>query len=582
MRTSEKNYVKQKSQKQIDGFYQYIDDVVNKKIVVCDLIRRAVDRHLNDMDNAESRGYYFNETIAECVMRFFTTLKHAKGEWGRSPIILEPWEKFFIGSIYGWLHIDTGFRRFSTAYLEVARKNGKSILASGIGLYSLDMDDEPGAEVYSFATKKDQARIVFDVARNMVITSPVLKNRIDVYKDSLVVEETMSKFQPLSADFSTLDGLNVSCAIGDELHAQKYRELWGVINTARGARRQSLLIGITTAGTDMHGICREQHDYTEKILNGVLSDDSFFGLIYTLDTDDKWNDSSTWIKANPNLGVSVKMDTLRKEAAKCEFTPSALNEFMRWHLNIWTQAETTWITHDAWKESGTITYDNDSLIGQKCWGGLDLSSNNDITALTLTFRQSNGEYYNLYHFWIPRDNIEARARKDRVPYDLWVREGYVTATDGNVIDKKFIEHYIIETAQKYKIQELAVDPHDALEVSSNLLDAGVNVIEFRQGFLSMSPACKSFEEKILRKEYRHNNNPVMGWMLSNVVLRIDPAGNIKPDKGKSREKIDGVISSVMALQRAILAENKKESIYASRGVRSVRPDEPPKTERKEV
>lgn len=544
---------------------RYIDAVLNDKIPVCKWVRLAVERHLNDLKTAGKRGFYFDEKQSERVLQFFMFLRHSKGEWAGSRFVLSPWEQFVIYCIYGWRRKKDGLRRFSNVYLEVARKNGKSTFAAGNGIYLLDGDGEPGAEVYSAATKRDQARIILSEAQRMVRSSPELKKFITVTSGNLNVLDTGSKFEALSSDSNTLDGLNVHGGIIDELHAHKTREVYDLINTATGARRQPMLFSITTAGVNQNGICREQHNHAEKVLLGIIPDDTFFGMIFTLDKDDDWEDEINWIKSNPNLGVSVYVEDLRKKARSAKTSPGSLNAFLRLHMNVWTAAESIWILPDIWKNSAGIV-NKEELRGCECYGGLDLSTTTDISALTLTFPQPDGSFKSLYEFWIPADRIEERVKRDRVPYDVWVRDGLIHATDGSVIDYDFIEHRIIELSHIYKIRELAYDPYNATEITNHLIDCGLEMVAFRQGFMSISPAAKQLEILIMSAKYHHGNNPVMTWMMSNVVIRQDPAGNIKLDKEKSREKIDGPVSAVMAIGRAAAQGGSPPSVYESRGV----------------
>lgn len=544
---------------------RYIDVVLNDKIPACRWVKLAVERHVNDLKTAGRRGYYFDEQQAERVLRFFSFLHHSKGEFAGRPFVLSPWEQFIVYSLYGWRRKKDGLRRFKTAYLEVARKNGKSTFAAGNGLYLLDGDGEPGAEIYVVATKRDQAKIVFSEAQRMVRSSPELKQFITVNSSNMFVLDRASKFEPLGSDKDTLDGLNVHGAIIDELHAHKSRDVYDLIDTATGARRQPLLFSITTAGVNQNGICREKHNHTEKILQGVIPDDEFFGMVFTLDDGDDWQDELNWVKPNPNLGVSVKIDDLRKKARYAMSSPAALNPFLRLHMNVWTSAESVWISPDKWNATAGEV-DAAGLAGCECYGGLDLSTTTDISAMTLTFPQPDGSYKNLYEFWVPKDRIEDRVRRDRVPYDVWVRDGLIHATDGPVIDYDFIEHRILELARRYRIRELAYDPYNATEITNHLIDRGLEMVKFQQGFLSISPAAKQLEILIMSQKYHHGGNPVMNWMMSNVVIRQDPAGNIKLDKEKSRERIDGPVSAVMAIGRATAQGGNAPSVYETRGV----------------
>lgn len=527
-----------------------------------------VRRHIDDLEHGADRGLRFDERLAARACAFFPRfLRHSKGEWAGYPLHLEPWQQFIIWSLFGWLR-DDGARRFRTAYMEVARKNGKTTLAAGIGLYLLDADGEPGAEVYTAATKRDQARIAHGEATRMVKASPLLRRRIRVYRDNLHVVETASKFEPLGRDADSMDGLNVHGAIVDEIHAHRTRDVWDVLDTATGSRRQPLIVGITTAGFDRQSLCWELHEYTEKVLDGALQDDSWFGAIYAIDdADNDPFDESIWPKANPNLGVSVKLDDMRRLAMKAREMPSALNSFLRLRLNRWTQAESSWINMDVWRENAAPV-DADALKGRTCYGGLDLSSTTDITAFVLVFPPTGAgdRYHVLCRFWIPEDSMRERSLRDRVPYDAWVRDGYITATPGNVIDYDYVLAQIDEDAQRYDIAEIAFDRWGATRIVQDLEDAGMAVVQFGQGFSSMSSPTKELERLLLARKLAHGGNPVLSWMAGNVVVREDPAGNIKPDKGRSSEKIDGIVALIMALDRALRHTKAAGSVYEERGL----------------
>lgn len=551
----------------MNAWDRYIDGVVGERIPVNRWVRLAVERHLRDLEDGEDRGLWFDANAADLAINFFRFCKHSKGEWAGQTVELEDWQAFKTAMIFGWKR-DNGARRFRTVYIEEPRKNGKSTWAAGIGLYLLVADGEPGAEIYTAATKRDQARIVHSEATRMVKASPALRKRVRVFKDNLHIEGTASKYEPVGRDADSLDGLNVQGAIVDELHAHKTRDLWDILDTATGSRRQPLLLAITTAGFDRQSICWEQHEYTEKVLDGIIEDDSFFGLIYSMDEGDDWEDEAVWYKANPNLGTSKKLEDMRRQALKAKETPSALNAFLRLHLNMWTQAETRWLSPDSWVACGHAV-DADGLRGRTCYGGLDLSSTTDISAFVLVFppEQDGDTYKILPRFFIPEAAMRERSRRDRVPYDAWVREGYITATPGNVIDYGFILAQIDEDAQRYDLKEIAFDRWGATKIVQELQDLGGEdfVVQFGQGFASMSAPMKELEKLVLSKQLAHGNNPVLGWMASNIVARQDPAGNIKPDKEKSTEKIDGIVALIMGLDRAT-RHTDTGSVYESRGV----------------
>jgi len=543
---------------------KYIADVLAGKATACKWVRLFCERHEKDLKKGTKRGLYFDEEEAERVLRFFAFLRHSKGEWGGQAFILSPWEQAYLWVLFGWRKKD-GSRRFRISYLEVARKNGKSTLAAGVALYLLDGDKEPGAEVYSAATKRDQAKIVHGEACRMVRASAMLKQFITVRTDNMFVMDTNSKFEPLSSDYNSLDGLNIHGAIVDEVHAHKTRDLWDILETATGARRQPLMFAITTAGVSRQGICRELHDYLEKVLDGSLEDDSFCGIIFTLDEEDDYTDERVWVKANPNLGVSVKLDDLRDKIRKAREAPAALNAFLRLHMNIWTQAETRWIDPDAWAACGEQT-PLDDLRKEPCYAGLDLSSTTDISAFVLKFPRTGDA---LGWFWIPEDEMEKRERRDRVPFSAWVRHEYVEATPGNVIDYEYIRQRIKQVAAEFRgLREIGYDPWNATQLAIQLEEDGFNVVPVRQGFQTLSPAAKELEREIMSGELKHGGNPVLRWMAANVVLAIDPAENIKPDKAKSAERIDGIVALCMAISRQIQGEDDT-SIYETRGLLTV-------------
>ena len=542
---------------------RYARSVADGDVPAGGLQRLACDRHLNDLQHARERGLRFDVELADRAIRFFGFLRHSKGEWAGQSFDLAEWQAFIVGSLFGWLRED-GLRRFRTAYVEVPRKNGKSTLLSGIGLYLLIADDEPGAEIYTAATKRDQARITHGEAARMVKASPFLRNRIGAFRDNLHVEATHSKFEPLGADSDTMDGLNIHGAIIDELHAHKTSGVVDVLDTATGARRQPLIVEITTAGWDRQSICWQHHEYTRQIVEGLIEDDSWFGFIAAADADDDWTDERTWQKANPNYSVSVKTDDLRRKALKAQQMPAAQNSFKRLHLNIWTEQADRWMTIEAWdKCAGAL--DPDMLIGRECYAGLDLASTTDIAALVLVFPSDDDPtiYDVLCYFWVPAETVLQRTRSGSVPYATWVDQGLIFATEGNVIDYRAIMATLDELAQLYDIREVAYDRWGATELIQTLQDEGLEVVPFGQGFVSMSPPTKSLMTMVLSERIRHGNNPVLRWMAGNMVVREDPAGNLKPDKSKSTEKIDGMVALIMGLDRAERHENGS-SVYEER------------------
>lgn len=545
---------------------RYVDAVLSGKTLANRWEAAACSRYLDDKQHGKERGLRFSDDRAIFALRFFSLLKHSKGEWAGRTLELEPWQMFIVWNLFGW-YFDDGSRRFRWAYNEVARKNGKSTLAAGIGLYMLIADGEPGAEVYSAATKRDQARITHSEATRMVKASPALRKRVRIYRDNLHIEGTASKFEPLGRDTDSMDGLNIHAAIVDELHAHKTRDMVDVLETAQSARRNPMQFEITTAGYDRESVCYQHHEYTEKVLSGVVRDDRWFGVIYTIDADDDWQDENVWRKANPNLGISKKIEYMRQQAQRAREMPSQLNAFLRLDLDVWTQSETKWVNLEHWAACGQAV-DANGLRGRRCYGGLDLSSTTDISAFVLVFPPEDDSdlYQVLCRFWVPEESMHERSRRDRVPYEAWVRQGYITATPGNVVDYDYILAQIDEDAQMYDLSEIAFDRWGATRIVQAIEELGLICVQFGQGFASMSAPMKELEKLILSHRLAHGSHPVLTWMADNVVAAVDPAGNIKPDKARSIEKIDGMTALIMALDRALRHSDSGRSVYDERGI----------------
>lgn len=541
--------------------------VVLGEIVVCKWVRLFVERHFRDLETGAGRGLYFSAQAGERVLRFFSLLKHSKGEWAGQVFALDDWQKFYLFVLFGWLRVD-GTRRFRIAYTEIPRKNGKSTLAAGIGLYLFVGDNEPGAEVYCAATKRDQAKIVWSEIARMVKSSSGFRKYIKPLKDNLYCEGKNAKCEPLGSDEDTLDGLNPNAAIVDELHAHKNRGVWDLMTTATGSRRQPLIFAITTAGYDRQSVCFQQHEYAEKVLEGVIEDDAFFAFIAALDVGDDWTDPKSWIKANPNLGVSVKLESLQEQCLKAQQDPSSLNAFLRLRLNQWTNNEIRWVTHDVWDQNAGVI-DESLLEGRICYGGLDLASTTDTASFVLLFPpvEPNGPIVIVPRFWIPSENMRLRVLRDRVPYDAWVRDGWMMATPGNVIDYDSIRQQIQEDYRRFAIRQIRFDRWGATQLSTQLAgEDGLEMVTMGQGFASMSSPMKEFMRLLLEQRIAHGGHPVLRWQASNVMARMDPAGNIKPDKAASRERIDGMVASIMALDGVV---REPDSVYEHEGIKTL-------------
>lgn len=526
---------------------------------LCKLRRLAIERQARDLERLPALGYTFDEAEADRWVTWYASLRHHKGEWAGKPFVLADWQEFeIVRPVFGWKRPD-GTRRFRTVYIEVPRKDGKTELAAGAGLGLTVADREPGAEVYSAATKKDQAKIAHTAAKEMLKRSAALKRWAKQLRNVIYCERLGSKFEPLGADSETLDGLNAHGLILDEMHAHKDRHVHDVLTTSMGARRQPLTFIITTAGIyDPESIGWELHDTAIKVLEGSIEDESFFAYVTSADEGDDWREPATWAKANPNLGVSVKLDYLTAECQKAVTRPSYENTFKRYHLNIWTQQVERWIPIEHWnacEDAKAKVRSLEEFRGRRCFAGLDLSSKIDMSALALLFPPLEGEVWDaLWRFWVPQDLVAERARQFKRPdYGAWVRDGFVSATEGNIIDYAAIRNELAMVREVVEVQEIAFDPWNASQIAVDLMADGFTLVEMRQGYKSLSEPSKMLEAMVAAKRLRHGNNPVMRWMISNVTKREDPNGNIAPDKSTAAGKIDGVVATIMGMGRGMLA-----------------------------
>ena len=553
---------------------RYLRGVQQGKLVAGSLVKQAVERHFRDLKHGKKRGLRFDQDAAEHAVRFFESyLYHTTGRWAGRPFLLEGWQLFVICSLFGWKRKD-GTRRFRIAYIEVARKNGKSTLAAGISCYCLIADGEVRAEVYSAATKKDQAKIVFHEAKRMIRSSAELKRFCKLLTHNVSVPETYSKMEALGADSDTMDGLNVHCVAIDELHAHKSRNMWDVLLTATGARTQPLIFAITTAGFDRQTVCWEVHEYSTQVLEGKVQDDAFFAFIATLDDGD-WEDESTWIKANPNLGVSVMIQDLREECERVKNDPRNLNSFLRYKLNRWVEHYESWLTPEQWAANNHGPLDLEALKARPCVAGLDLAARKDTTSLVLVFppedpEDEHGLFEVLPFIFIPGDTIFERQKKERVPWTLWKKQGHVITTSGVVSDIREIIEKISQLDEEFNIGDLVFDRWQADLITPFLVDMGWSddpedderhLIEFGQGFKSMSPACRIVEELALAGRLSHGGHPVLEYMMSCVALAQDDAENIKPSKRKSTGRIDAVVAMSMAVYHASLVPEDNRSRF---------------------
>lgn len=547
---------------------KYQDAILSGRLLCSRWTRLAVERHVKDLKHGHERGLVFSPPHGQYAIDFFRWLRHSKGEWAGRVIELEFWQQWIKYVLFGWRRVD-GTRRFRTAYTEVPRKNGKSTSAAGDGLYLFVADGEPGAEVYSAATTRPQAKIVHDEARRMVEASAMLKRRVSIFRDNLSIAGTASKYEPLSADYNTLDGLNPHACIIDEVHAHRDGGLIEKLRTAQGSRRNPLLYYITTAGVSGESIGYTEHKYARSVLEGMFADDSYFAYIATMDEGDDPFAEKTWRKANPNFGISVKPSMLAESAARAERQPGMLMEFLRYHLDVWTTVSRRWLNLDAW-DACPVTIGPNELAGEECYVGLDLAQTIDIAAAAWVFPPAGERkvFTVLMQFWVPAARVADRVQKDRVPYDLWIRQGLITATPGNVIDYEQIRADLNAWGQRYRVKELGFDPWGATQISLQLMGDGFDCVPVRQGYRSLSEPTKFLEGAVLSRTIDHQGNPVLRWMAGNVETMTDPAGNIKPAKDRSAEKIDGIVAAIVAVARWI-TQPDGTSIYETETVKTL-------------
>ncbi|HGD3218051.1 TPA: terminase large subunit [Streptococcus agalactiae] len=512
---------------------------------------------------------YYDKAKADRAVTFINNLSHTKGKWAGNRFDLLPWQEQIVRDLFGIVKED-GNRQFLTAYIEIPKKNGKSELAAAIALYLLYADNEASAEVYGAACDRNQASIVFDVAKQMVqMSRPLVKRSKIMGATKRIVNYSNAGFyQVLSAETGTKHGLNVSGLVFDEIHAQPNRHLYDVLTKGSGdAREQPLFFIITTAGTDRNSICYELHSKALDILNGRKKDTSFYPVVYGLSDEDDWNDEANWRRANPSLGHTIGIDRVREAYQQALDNPAEENVFKQLRLNMWTSSSIAWIPEHVYAK-GNDPIQFDSLKGRSCYAGLDLSSTSDITALVLVFppRFEEENYIVLPYFWLPEDTLELRCRRDHVLYDVWERQGYIKTTEGNVVHYGFIEKFIEDLSEIYHIKEIAYDRWNATQMVQNLEGMGLTMVPFGQGYKDMSPPSKELYKLMMEGKIQHGGHPVLKWMGQNVVMRQDPAGNIKPDKEKSVEKIDGIVALIMGLDRCIRHQTDEGSVYDERGI----------------
>lgn len=512
----------------------------------------------------------YNKQLADYAVNFIECLCHTKGTWAGKTFKLLDWQEQIIRDLFGIVK-PNGYRQFNTAYIEIPKKNGKSELAAAIALLLCCGDGEQRAEIYGCAADRGQATIVFDVAADMVRMCPALNKRCKILASQkrIIYIPTNSFYQVLSAEAYSKHGFNIHGVVFDELHTQPNRKLFDVMTKGSGdARMQPLYFLITTAGTDTNSICYETHQKAIDILEGRKSDLTFYPVIYGAGQEDDWTDPGVWKKANPSLGETIGMDKVKAACDSARQNPGEENAFRQLRLNQWVKQAVRWMPMDKW-DACALPVNPEELEGRICYGGLDLSSTSDLTAFVLVFPPEDDEepYYILPYFWLPEETISIRVNRDHVPYDVWERQGFIQTTEGNVVHYGFIEKYIEKLGEKYNIREIAFDRWGAVQMVQNLEGMGFTVVPMGQGFASMSPPTKELMKLTLEKKLAHGGHPVLRWNMDNIFIRTDPAGNIKADKAKSTEKIDGAVACIMALDRAIRCGNDtSESVYDTRGL----------------
>lgn len=538
-------------------YHKYALDIQSGELPSCKIVKGAVARYFSDLENPL---YIFDDKHVDKVLAFSRLCFHVTGQMRGQPIELAPWQQFIIANLFGFIRVDNGLRKYRTAYIEVPRKSGKSTFVSIIVNWFL-ICEKGQQDIFTAAVSRDQARIVFDAARQMIILNPTLKKRVKVYQHHIIEPKNNSTLKPLAAKAKTIEGTNPSLAIVDEYHLHPDNSVYSALSLGMGARPNAMLIAITTAGTDTISPCKQQNDYVQKLLEGDAEDESYFGIIYTLDSEKEYEQERHWIKANPNLGISVDLEELRAQVKRSKAINSTLTETLTKRFNIWCQGEQQWIKRQSWlKCAGELdTKPQDDLII-----GLDLSSSNDLTAIGMLFPRDNSFQF-MGRYYIPKNLLKLSENKNANIYQSWVKNGYLIATEGEIIDYDYIKNDILQLAKDYNLISVAYDPWNATYLTTQLIAEGITVEKAIPGFRTMSPACKELEVYASLQRIKHDNNPVMNWAIGNVVMERDAAGNIKPTKAKSPNKIDPAIGLINAFHVYML-EVQEKNLYAERGL----------------
>lgn len=548
---------------------KYIASVVTGQRPANVYERLAVDRYLDDQRNGPKRGLRFDKQKALKFLRFSQICKHVEGHLAGEAVELEGWQAFIGWNVFGWYKKvemygkERWVRRFNEAYVDIARKNGKTTFAAIIALFLAMVDGEAGAQVYTAGTKMEQAKICYDAATDMAKGEKHLAKHVKPRTNALLIPSTRSSIKPIPADSKKLDGLNVHGSIVDEYHAHPDAGLWSVLRTGMGARRNPLQFTITTAGFNKQGACFQYRGVCMDILKGIKKDDSIFAIIYTLDREDNWDDPEVWVKANPNLEVSVTMDSLKTGYQRAINDKTYEVEFKTKNLNTWVDAAKVWIPDAVWMK-GQDQPPIEQHYGHDCYAGLDLAASEDFNALVLVFpyEKDHTVHYDVYpFFWIPEAKLA--DRRENIHYRGWESDGYLSVTAGNLVDDNTIKHQVAEILKPFNLKGLAFDRFKATHgVIQYLLELELSLIEFGQGFVSMDQPTQEIYKMAYQERLHHGANPILRWMAGNVVIKMNEAGAIKMDKAKSKDKIDGMVALAMALGIATMPQEETESIYA--------------------
>lgn len=540
--------------------------VMAGEIVVCKWIRLAVERHYRDLESCHARGLYFSDELAQHALESFLFLRHSKGEWAGQVFVPSDWQQFWIALAFGWMRTD-GTRRFREVWEEVPRKNGKSTKLSGVGLYLMIFDGEGGAEVYSAATKMDQAKILHAEAERMVLASPQLRRAVGVRLNELydIRPGRADKFVPLGRDARTMDGLNPHAGLLDEVHAHPTREIYDVIKSGMGARKQPMIWQITTAGFDLSSFGYSQHEYAQKVLQGIFHDDELLVIIYTVDDPEKWDDPIEWQKANPNLGVSVYESQLRALAERAKRQPTELPNFLTKRLNIWLRGGSMWLSAEAWADCGVEDLNLKQFIGESCWIGLDLAEKSDIAVLCIVFKR-DGQYHLFFKCYLNED--QAHAPENRHFFG-WEQSDHLIVTPGNATDFDAIRSDLKRLQAQHQIEEVVYDPKFAAYFATKLADEdGLLMVEMPQTSARFTLPIVEIENLVLTQDLRHDANPMVAWMVSNVVMRESKFSGLRhPTKEKPENKIDAPVAMIMAMSRALSddGDNGLSDYFSSMG-----------------